>query len=305
MKKIFTIIVSLCLALPVTAKNISILHPNTPGSISDSTSRIIAEGYKRLTGETVNVESISGGFHVPAVSNWVRRKDNTILLTTSTSLVFNQKLIKELPYSDSDFYHVTMISEVINAWVVRSDSPYYNMNDLVNKLSKSQKPFVAYANHSEVVNYHLLANAHNWGKDVVAVKYKGAPETINGLLEGSVEVGVIAVNPLLIGQLQAGNLRIIGQTGSSTIDIAGQNVRSVTEQTGVEQYNGFIGLALSSAISKAEADTIKANLIKVLDDPEVKAALKKNNIVVINKGAEHKVKYMKDFRKAIAPLDFN
>jgi tripartite-type tricarboxylate transporter receptor subunit TctC len=304
MKKLF-LIAAACFSISAFANTLTILHPNTPGSVSDTTSRIIASGYTRLTGENVIVDGIGGGSHIPAIVNWKLRSQPTIFLTTSTSLVFNPKLLKDLPYSDTDFNHVTMISEVVNAWVVRADAPYQTLSDVTKNLVTSKKPFVAYANHSEVVNYHLMAQKFGWGSAVVPVKYKGVPETIAGLLEGSVEVAVVSINPMLIGQIQSGALRVIGHTSTGTLDIGGTSVKSATDQVGVKQFNGFIGLAVPSTMDSAQAETIKQHLIKVLDDPEVRAALRKQNSFVVNRGPDHKKQYIKEFRAAIQPLEFN
>lgn len=305
MKKLFLIAASLCLSVSAFASDLTLLHPNTPGSVSDTTSRIIAEGYKRLTGDNIVVDGIGGGSHVPAIVNWKLRTRPTIFLTTSTSLVFNHKLMKDLPYTDSDFDHVTMISEVVNAWVVRADTPYQTLNDVTKNLAASKKSFVAYANHSEVVNYHLVAQKFGWTSSVTPVKYKGVPETIAGLLEGSVEVAVISINPMLIGQIQSGSLRVIGHTSTGTLNIGGVNVKSAADQIGVKQFNGFIGLALQPSMDPMQSQIVKQNLIKVLNDTEVRAALLKQNSFVVNRGPEHKKKYIQEFRSAIQPLDFN
>lgn len=305
MKKFITVITTLCFCLPVMAKDLGLLHPNTPGSISDSTARIIAAGYKNLTGDNLIVEGVAGGFHVPAVVNWKQRTQPTIFMTTSTALVFNPKLIKDLPYNDTDFDHVTLISEVVSAWVVRPDSPYYNMADVTSKLATSKKPFVAYANHSEAVNYHLVAKKYNWGSNVTPIKYKGVPEVISGLFEGSVEVAVISINPTLIGQIQDNRLRIIGHTSTGDAKIGNTTVKSVTEQTGVSQFNGFTGLALPATMNKQQAEKIKQNLIKTLNDTDVRMALARQNSAVVNKGPEHKKKYINEFRNAIEPIEFN
>jgi hypothetical protein len=64
------------------------------------------------------------------------------------------------------------------------------MQDLVTKLPTSAKPFVAYANHPEIVNKHLIAGKFGWKEDQVqGVRYKGVPEATLGLLEGSAYAG--------------------------------------------------------------------------------------------------------------------
>jgi tripartite-type tricarboxylate transporter receptor subunit TctC len=304
MKKIFVLLTSVfCLSLPALANDIVLIVPNPPGSVSDAIGRNMSVTYKNLTGNNMIVENVSGGFHVPSIVNWKNRKQPSVLMTTGTSQIFNPKLIKDLPYTDADFDHVTLISEIVNAWVVRPDSPYFNMQDLVSGLAKSKKPFVAYPNYSELVNYHQLENKYKWGSKVTTVPYKSVPDVLIGLQEGSVEVAIVSINPTLIGQVTAGKLRVIGQTTSGNLKIGDTTVRSVVDQIGVRQYNGFVGLAVPPTMDQKQAQILKSDLVKVLNDPELRSSLAQKSVTLVNRGPEHVKTHINDYRNAVKNID--
>jgi tripartite-type tricarboxylate transporter receptor subunit TctC len=304
MKKLLITVVALCLSLTVSAQNITIVHPNSPGSASDVAARAIAEAYKTNTGYIMTVESVGGGNQIPGVMAWKNKKEPAIMLTTSTLTVFNPAILKNLPYSDLDFLHITMVSTVTSAWVVRADSSYKTINDVVTNLPQSKKPFVAYANHTELINFEVVAQKFNLKPKVDVVKYRGVPEAVAGLLEGSVEIGVLSINPVLIGQIESGALRVLAHTNTGPMTIGGIQVDSAQKILGVEQFNGFNAISLPSSIDPALASKLKKNIMSAIDHPLVKKQISQQNGTVINQGSDHINSYINDFRNKIKNIDF-
>lgn len=304
MKIIFSFLLSILLisnslAGPMT----SIIHPNTTGSLSDNFSRAFAEAYQEITGDRLIVEAVGGGFQVPGVVAWKRKQDTSIFLNTSTVTVFNPKIMQNLPYTNADFSHVTMVYGVTIAWVVRADSPYYTMEDLVKNLSSSSKPFVAYTSHPEITNFHMLANKFDLA-NVDPIKYRGGPEALAGLLEGSVEVGVLSVADILSGQIQAGSLRVLGHTNVGVIEIGGVPTQPVSDTLGVRQFNGFISISISPNLDSETTAQLRKDIIKAVDHPAVRARIKQLNGVIINNGPDHKNAYIADFQEQIKDIEF-
>lgn len=304
MKIIFSFLLSILLisnafAGPMT----SIIHPNTAGSLSDNFARALADAYKDITGHQLVVEAVGGGFQVPGVVAWKQKQDTSIFINTSTVTVFNPKLMQNLPYTDADFSHVTMLYDVGIAWVVRADSPYQTMQDLVKNLPKSKKSFIAYTSHPEITNFHMLAKKYDM-TGVEPIKYKGGPEAIAGLLEGSVEVGLLSVAEILAGQIQAGNLRVLGHTSSGVRTIGGVRTPPVSELMGVKQFNGFISVSISPNLDPKVAQQLRKDLIKAVDHPLVKARISQLNSVPVSRGPEHKKAYIADFRAQIKDIEF-
>lgn len=305
--KFFTMLA--CLLVPFTiaqAKDLVMITPNTPGSTSDVAARAIAEAYHKNTGHKIVIENVGGGSHVPGVLHWKSRPDHAVLMTTTTILIFNPRLLKDLPYTDQDFNHVTMIAAAPSVWVVRNDSPYRTMQDLVNKLPTSAKPFVAYANHPEIVNKHLIAGKFGWKEDQVqGVKYKGVPEATLGLLEGSIEVGVLALNAGLVEMIRDNRLRVLASTHNKPLTIAGKNVLPASQILDVDQFAGGIFLSLKSNLDPVVASRIKKDLMAAINDPLVAQKLGVQNQSVVNLGPEHMEKFIVSYRSKISNMKFD
>ena len=291
------------MSFSIYATDITLIHPNTPGSTSDVVAREIATAYKEITGNNMIVEAIGGGNQIPGVVAWKNRQRPTVMMTTSTLTVFNPAILKDLPYSDSDFKHVTLISTVTSAWVVRNESSYKTIKDVVTMLPSSKKSFVSYANHSELVNFEVLAEKYNMKPAVTPIKYKGVPEAVAGLLEGSIEVAVLSLNPVLIGQIESGALRVLAHTNTDTMNIGGVSVEPVQKQLGVEQFNGFVAISLPSTINDQEFDQLKTNLMLAINSPNVQDRIKKMNGTLVNKGPKHMNEYIQNFRDKIKNIE--
>ena len=304
MKLLLAFLIS-CITMVSQARDLVLITPNTPGSTSDIAAKAIAEAYHNRTGHKILVENIGGGHQIPAVNAWKSRPSATVLMTTTGILVFNPKLRDDLPYDDKDFDHVTMIAAAPSVWVVRNESPYRTMHDLVKDLPKSAKSFVAYANYPEVVNLNLLRKKYGWAtNEITAVKYRGVPEAVIGIIEGSIEVGILTINSGVVEQIRAGRLRALATTHNQDLDIAGSKIPPASRVLDVEQFNGGIFLSLRTGLPSATAEQIKSDLIGAVGDPLVAERLRSQNQTVINRGPDHMKDFIKDFRDRISTMRF-
>lgn len=304
MKLLLAFLIS-CTSMIGQAGDLVLITPNTPGSTSDIAAKAIAEAYHNRTGHKILVENIGGGHQIPAVNAWKSRPQDTVLMTTTGILVFNPKLRADLPYSDQDFDHVTMIAAAPSVWVVRNESSYRTMQELVKDLSKSAKPFVAYANYPEVANLNLLQEKYNWPVgSVTAVKYRGVPEAVIGIIEGSIEVGILTINSGVVEQIRAGRLRALATTHNHDLDIAGSKIPPASRVLGAQQFSGGVFLSLRAGLPADTAQKIKFNLMAAVDDPLVAKRLQLQNQTVVNRGPDHMQDFIRDFRERVSSMRF-
>lgn len=306
MKFLATFVVSLLLSASVmaTGKEYIIVNPNTAGSSAEISARVLAEAYKKRTGNTLIVQNIGGGNQVPGVVHFKQLNQPAIMINTTGTLIFNQKMMKDLPYQDSDFDHVSTISLTPAVWVVRASSPYRDMKHLVQTLPASNKPFVAYANNFELANLRMVAQRYRWSADkVTAVKYKGPSEVVLGLLSGDTEVAMVALLPSIVEHVKNGQLRILASTANKDITVNGQRVQPVEQLVQVEQFSGGAFLSLSPRFDPQEARQLKKDLVEALKDPAVIESLNSRNQYIIEFGERPMVDLVNNYRKKIAPLD--
>ncbi len=282
-------IVSLLVAMFInvaTAKEYVLINPNAPGSSSEVTARAIAEAYARQTGNKLIVESVGGGNQIPGVVRFKNMANPGLILTTTSLLVFNPKIIKDLPYSDDDFVPITPVGLTPQTWIVRADSPYKNMGDLVKALPGNSKNFVGYANPVEVANLHILAQHYKWKtKSVEPVKYKGTAEVLTAMLSNDIEVAIVSHAPVIDEHVKAGKLRILGNTTDQSIQLAGQTIPSVRKQLGIGQVTGGVLIASSPKMDQEEARQLQRDILNAIKDPAVQENLAKRNKFLINVSA--------------------
>jgi tripartite-type tricarboxylate transporter receptor subunit TctC len=300
-------IVSLLFAMFInvaTAKEYVLINPNAPGSSSEITARVIAEAYKKQTGNTLVVESVGGGNHVPAVVRFKNIAKPGLILTSTTMLAFNPKTIKDLPYKDDDFIPISPVGLTPQAWVIRADAPYKNMNDLIKTLPNSTKNFVGYAVSVEVVNLQLLSQHYNWeAKAVEPVRYKGPTDIITALLANDINVAIMSYTPVVEEYVKAGKFRILGNTTDQSLTIAGQSVPSVRKQLGVGQVSGGILIAASPKIDQEELKQLRQDILNVLKDPAVVESLTKRNQINIGNDVQSYTQFIDQLRTSLQKID--
>lgn len=280
--------------------------PNTPGSISDVVARSMATIYNKKTGNSLVIQNIGGGQQIPAAVKFSNLNTPAIAMTTTGILVFNPVMQKSLPYSLDMFDHVGGIAYTPIVWVVRADSSYTDMKNMVETLHKSKKPLIAYANLVEVVNYHVLASKYNWKNGIVdPVKYKGVPEVVQGLLAGDLDVAVVTNTQAVSTQIQSGRLRVIGTTLPKSFEVGGVTVTPVKNQIGVEQFTGGVFISLNTRFKPEEAAKLKSDLYGVMTDPDFITELRKFNVIPFDNNSSNTnlIKFTEDFRNAIKPLN--
>ena len=300
-------ILSLLFAMSVNmaaAKEYVLINPNAPGSSSEVTARVIAEAYKRQTGNTLVVESVGGGNQIPGAVRFKNMAKPGLILTTSSLLVFNPKTLKDLPYSDEDFVPISPVGLTPQTWIVRADSPYKTMQDLVKELPTSSKNFVGYANPVEVANLHILSQHYKWKpKSVEPIKYKGTAEVLTAMLANDIEVAIVSHAPVIDEHVKSGKLRILANTTDQTIQLAGQSIPSVRRQLGVSQVTGGVLIASSPKMDPADASQLHQDIINAIKDPQVQENLAKRNQFGIGYGVQPYTQFINQLRTSMQNID--
>ena len=303
MKFIFSLLFAMFINV-ATAKEYVLINPNAPGSSSEVTARVIAEAYSRQTGNKLVVESVGGGNQIPGAVRFKNMAKPGLILTTSSLLVFNPKTIKDLPYSDEDFVPISPVGLTPQTWIVRADSPYKTMQDLVKELPNNSKNFVGYANPVEVANLHILSQHYKWKpKSVEPIKYKGTAEVLTAMLANDIEVAIVSHAPVIDEHVKSGKLRILANTTDQTIQLAGQSIPSVRRQLGVGQVTGGVLIASSPKMDSTEARQLHQDILNAIKDPVVQESLAKRNQFSIGHGSQSYLQFINQLKTSIQNID--
>ena len=116
---------------------------------------------------------------------------------------------------------------------------------------------------------HLFHKAA--GLDIVYVPFKGTPETVNGLLTGSVQL-IYAANLIVAPLIASGQLRALAKLDRdappSMADIP--TLADAAGLPALDDISVWLGLVAPKGTPKPIIDKINAEVVKVLGDPAVK-----------------------------------
>ena len=268
-------------------KPITLVVPFAAGSGTDQMARVFAQVLGDETKVPVVVDNRAGasGFIAAQYVAKAPADGYTALITTNTTQSANEHLFKKLPYDPvKDFAPVSLLSKGYMLLLVRPDSPYKSVNDLVAAARKApgKLNFGSGSSSSRVASELLKQMA---GVDMINVPYKSNPMAITDLIGGQVDF-MFADAPTALPQVEGGKLRALAVSGTKriasapslpTVDEAGVKgydmsywtavyLPAGTPQPVVQKFNAW--LAAASATPVAKSFLAKTSGEEALSTPE-------------------------------------
>ena len=267
-------------AFPI--KNITLVVPNPPGGVVDTSARLVSEPLAKLLGQTVVVENkggASGNIAYQQVA--LAPKDGyTLLISYSAYHVGNPSLFSKLPWAQKDFVPVALLTAATN---VISAHPSVPANTL--------KEFIAYAKaNTGKLNYASQGNGSlshvgtelflaTTGTDMVHVPYKGSGPAISDVLGGQVQV-FMTTPPSVMQHVQAGKLKAYAVTGKARHP--GLPNVPTTAEAGLPGFEieAWVGLFAPAGTPPAVVQKLTENVKAALATPEAKAVADRTGIEI-------------------------
>jgi tripartite-type tricarboxylate transporter receptor subunit TctC len=178
---------------------ITLIVPFPAGGPTDIIARIVSVGLQRSLGQSVIVDNRGGGGGNPGMGIAARAApDGYTLLLTSTAIAVNPALYKSLPYDPlTDFAPICELVNAPNVLFVRADSGISSIADLVAR-AKAAPGALNYSSPGAGTKSHLAAEQLKLraGIDMVHIPYRGGGPATMAVLEGTVELGSVALAPV-------------------------------------------------------------------------------------------------------------
>lgn len=196
-------------------RTIVLLVPFAPGGPTDIIARILADSFSQSLKQSVIVENRPGaagnlGMGVAARAT----PDGYTLLLTSTAIAVNPALFKKLPYDPfKDFEPISELVDSPNVIVVNPKSGINTIAELVARAKAAPNTFnyssPGVGTKSNLTGEELKQRA---GIEMAHVPYRGAGPAAVAVLEGTVQVGSVAL-PAAEAMVQSGQLKALAVTG--------------------------------------------------------------------------------------------
>lgn len=255
-----------------SSKPVRFIIPLGPGSGADTSTRFLADLYSTNAGRTTIAENRPGGDMVIAVQDLLSSPaDGTaILYLTPTSVVINPVLRNDLPYNaQKDIRPIAWISRSFAVMVVRQDSPYRSVPDLV-AAAKAKPGTLSFANYGHHYRLGAVSFEKATGAQFVHVPYKGAAQANNDVVGGAVDVHVTDIGGAM-PLIQSGKLRPLAVTGRERHPFL-PDVPTIAE-SGYPDFNLYVwtGFGIRADTPEPVAKKLEGELLKAINSDAYQA----------------------------------
>jgi tripartite-type tricarboxylate transporter receptor subunit TctC len=262
---------------------ITLIVPFAPGGPTDIVARILSAAFQKTLGQSVVVENRGGAAGNIGMTLAARAApDGYTLLLASTAIAVNPALFNNLGYDP--FKDFTPICELVNApniVVVKAGGGIETIADLVAKAKAAPGTF-NYSSPGAGTKSHLTGEQLKLraGIEMVHVPYRGAGPAARAVLEGTVQVGSVAL-AAAEGLIKQGQLKALAVTGAERW-FSLPDVPTMIEAG----YPGFVSDTFQALFAPAgiPAD-IKARLVKesqaAMKSPEASEQARKAGFAIV------------------------
>ncbi|KQP08843.1 tripartite tricarboxylate transporter substrate binding protein [Pseudorhodoferax sp. Leaf265] len=245
-------------------KAIKLVVPFAPGGGADLIARTLAVELSKEFGQPVFVENKPGAGTIIGTDLVAKSApDGYTLLASSIAHSVNPSLMDKLPYStEKDFIPVAMVVRSPNVLVVRADSPYKSVKDIVDA-AKAKPNSLTYASPGNGTSSHLAGAlfADLAKVQIQHITYKGSAPALTDLLGGQTDI-LFATSGSVGPFIDNGKLRPLA-VSSATRSSAYPNVPTMVE-AGVPGYasEGWYGFHAPTGTPAAVIEKLNAAIRK-------------------------------------------
>lgn len=264
------------LAQAYPSKPIRLVVPFTPGGVTDTSGRVIAEHLSKRLGQQVVVDNkpgASGNIGTQLVAS-AEPDGYTLLLGFDGTMVINPHVFAKIGFdSVKDFAPIGKIGDAVLVLVTYPSSPTKTLKDVI-ALSKSQAGGLSYGTSGTGGTPHIGGELlkERTGANLVHIPYKGGGQAMTDVLGGNIPLVYTAIAGA-IPHIKSGKLHPIAVSSA-------QRASSLPEvptfiEGGVADFdiNSWVGLLAPAKTPKPIVDKLNAELNAVLSDPAVRERL--------------------------------
>ena len=254
------------------SRPIHIVVPFPAGGPADLVARILAQKMSEDLGQPVITDNRPGGNTIIGAQAVARAAPDgyTLLMAIDSTLVMNQFLYRSLPYDPfADFAPISLATKTVSVLAVRAGGPK-SVQDLMARAraNPGKLNFGGGTITAELMGrlFHKAA-----GLDIVYVPFKGTPETVQGLLAGSVDL-VYASTVIALPLIASGQVRALARLDHRDLPaLAG--VPALADAAGLADFDDlavWLGLVAPKGTPKPIIDKLNREVVRILNDPAVK-----------------------------------
>jgi tripartite-type tricarboxylate transporter receptor subunit TctC len=268
--------VSPAFAQTYPSRTVTVVVPWPPGGPSDIAARPVAKGLSESLGQSFIVDNRGGASGNIGTAYVVKSPPDghTLLITSSSPIVINPSLYKEMSFDPSkDLIPITNLLRVPLVLVAHPSVPAKNVKELIALINSQQGKF-QYASAGTGTPQHLTGELFRTAAklDVIHVPYKGSAPAITDVLGGHVPVmfdSMVAILP----HIKSGKVKPIAVTSAKRSPQL-PDVPTFAESglPSVESY-AWYGFFAPAGTPKEIIAKLNSETLKVMKQPEFQKVL--------------------------------
>ena len=257
-------------------KPIKLVVPFTPGGVTDTSGRLIAEQLSKRLGQPVIVDNkpgASGNIGTQQVAT-ADPDGYTLLLGFDGTLVINPHVFEKISFdTEKDFASIGKIGDAMLILVAYPGVAVKTLRDVI-ALSKSQPGGLSYGTSGTGGTPHIAGELlkQQTGANLVHIPYKGGGQALIDVLGGNVPLVYTAVAGAL-QHVKGGKLTAIAVSSAQRSSSLPEVPTFIESGVADFEISSWVGLLAPAKTPKPIIDRLNAELNAVLNDAETRARL--------------------------------
>lgn len=258
------------------SRPIRLVVPFTPGGVTDTSGRVIAEFLGRRLGQQVVVDNkpgASGNIGTQIVAT-APADGHTLLLGFDGTMVINPHVFAKVPFDTlKDFAPVGKIGDAVLILAANPTLPVRTLQELL-ALSRSQPGGLSYGTSGIGGTPHIAGELlrQRTGANLQHVPYKGGGQAITDTIGGAIPLTYTAVAGAQ-GHVKSGKLKAIAVSSAARASSLPEVPTFI--ESGIADFavSSWVGLFAPAATPRAVVQRLNAELNAVLADPAARERL--------------------------------
>ncbi len=310
MHRSFALLLAMLAAAPAFGQDaypsrpITMIVPFPPGGVADLTGRPTAYAMEKFLKQRIIVENktgAGGAIGMAAVAN-SKPDGYTIMMALSSISIIppSERLFdRKPPYEMNQLAPIALISADPTVLVVRSDSPWKTVKDLVDDARKNPGK-INYSSSGIYGTLHMAMEIFASAADIKLfhVPYQGGGPAVTALISGQVEA--LASGPsAVIGHIKAGKLRPLASWGDKRLASL-PDVPTLKELGYNAEFYIWAGLFAPAGTPAPVMQALRNAARQAVEDPDFRNAMAKIETPVYYLDAPEFQKFWDKDAKALA-----
>ena len=298
MKKLCFLVVFFCgsaFAQSWPTKPVKLIVTYPPGGSSDLMSRVYGAKLAELWKQQVIIESKPGAAGSIGMDFAAKQtNDGYTFVVGNLGPVAVNPLLSKVPYNiEKDFVPVSMISTGPNVLVVRTDSPFKSLAEII-AFAKKNPGKLNYGTSGPGSVSHLSSEMLKNGQKVEAVEvaYKGGVLAIQDLLGGQIQY-IFSDSLPAMAHIKAGKLRALCVTGTQKYELLPEPPTCQQAAPGLVAVNWW-GVLFPAGTPRPVVQKLNADTVKALADADVKKRFADLGVEAVSSTPEQFAAFIKD-----------